>query len=129
MCSLLGFFLSVTAPTMTLRPSLVFSHVCRSLQGLDITGEQYGVFLNPIILSKLPNVIRLEWARHCEKKESDLEFLLSFIKREIETREQSAVFVRPPADPAKEKSQPRCKSSVSALQAPSCVSCIRRSDH
>ena len=99
------------------------THV-RSLQGLDITGEQYGVFLNPIILSKLPNVIRLEWARHCEKKESDLEFLLSFIKKEIETRERSAVFVRPPADPAaKEKSQPRSKSTVSALQAPSRAAC------
>jgi len=99
------------------------SHV-RSLDGLEITGEQYGVFLNPIILSKLPKIIRMEWARQCEKKESDLAFLLKFVKKEIETRERSAVFARPPAaEPMKEKNQPPRKATASALQAPSRSAC------
>jgi hypothetical protein len=33
------------------------------LQSLDISGKQYGVLLTPIILSRLPSDIRMEWAR------------------------------------------------------------------
>ena len=38
------------------------AHV-RSLEALGITGEQYGVLLCPVILSRLPPDLRLEWVR------------------------------------------------------------------
>jgi hypothetical protein len=41
------------------------------------------VFLNPIVLSCLPNEIRLEWARDREGHEADLDHLLNFLKKEI----------------------------------------------
>ncbi|XP_014673255.1 PREDICTED: uncharacterized protein LOC106813592 [Priapulus caudatus] len=52
----------------------------------------YGMFLTPIILSRLPSGLRMEWARDGEGHESDLEFLLAFLKKEIERRERSEVF-------------------------------------
>ena len=55
----------------------------RGLESLEISGEQCEVFLVPIILSRLPEDIRLEWTRH-EDQEGDLEFLLSFLQKEIE---------------------------------------------
>ena len=65
----------------------LLSHV-RNLEALKITGDEYGVFLTPIILSRLPAHIRLEWARDSEDKESDLNFLLGFLKKEIQRRER-----------------------------------------
>ena len=35
----------------------------RSLEALNITGQQYGVVLTPLVLSRLPPYLRLEWAR------------------------------------------------------------------
>ena len=64
----------------------------RSLEALNIKGEQYGVFLTPIVLSKLPHGLRLEWARGSEEKESDLDYLLQFFEQEICRRERSLVF-------------------------------------
>ena len=45
------------------------SHI-RSLETLSITGSQYGVILTPIIVSRLPDSLRLEWAREGEQWES-----------------------------------------------------------
>ena len=64
----------------------------RSLENLDITGDKYGVVLTPIIVSRLPEVIRMEWARKSAGKEADLEFLLEFLKEEIQCRERSQTF-------------------------------------
>ena len=64
------------------------AHV-RSLDALGISGEQYGVVLTPLILSRLTPELRLGWARDGEQHESDLLFLLSFLQREIERRERS----------------------------------------
>ena len=67
------------------------AHV-RSLDALGISGEQYGVVLTPLILSRLTPELRLEWARDGERHESDLLFLLDFLQREIERRERSRAF-------------------------------------
>ena len=67
------------------------AHV-RSLDALGISGEQYGVVLTPLILSRLTPELRLEWARDGEGHESDLLFLLDFLQREIERRERSRAF-------------------------------------
>ena len=64
----------------------------RSLQVLKKEGENYGMFLTPLVLSKLPEDIRLEWARGSEGKESDLDHLLQFISSEIERRERSGSY-------------------------------------
>ena len=63
----------------------------RSLEALDVTGDQYGVMLVPIILEKLPSVIRLEWSRD-QGKEADLSWLLNFLDTEITRRERSGSF-------------------------------------
>ena len=67
------------------------AHV-RSLEALQISGKQYGVMLTPLILSRLPPDLRLEWAREGEHHEGDLSFLLDFLQREIERRERSLTF-------------------------------------
>ena len=69
----------------------LLKHV-RSLESLGILGKEYGMFLTPVILSRLPNDIRMEWARDGDGKESDLDWLLSFLRKEIERRERSEVF-------------------------------------
>ena len=67
------------------------SHV-RCLESLGVSGDTYGVILNPLILSRLPQEIRMEWARGGEGRESDLAFLLDFLFREIKRRERSETF-------------------------------------
>ena len=91
----------------------------RSLDSLGITGQQYGVILTPLILSRLPAHLRLEWAREGERAaearvqttaerkqttagvshtpqldswEADLAFLMDFLKREIQRRETSQTY-------------------------------------
>ena len=65
----------------------------RSLETLGVSGDQYGVILTPLILSRLPETVRDAWARESEGKEADLEWLLSFIQKERATRERAASFV------------------------------------
>ena len=64
----------------------------RSLEALGICGTQYGVILTPLILSRLPQDVRLEWSREGEGHESDLSYLLKFLEKEILRREKSQVF-------------------------------------
>ena len=60
----------------------------RSLENLGIDGKQYGVIITPIILSKIPKELRLEWARE-SGHEGDLQYLLEFLAKEIARRERS----------------------------------------
>jgi len=64
----------------------------RCLETLGVSGDKYGIFLTPLVLSKLPQEIRMEWAREGEGKERDLVWLLEFLKREIERRERAEGF-------------------------------------
>ena len=73
----------------TLNDTLL-SHT-RALENLGIAGSQYGVILTPLILSRLPLEVRLEWSREAEGKESDLDFLLDFLKKEVQRRDRSLV--------------------------------------
>ena len=104
----------------------------RSLEALNITGQQYGVVLTPLVLSRLPHDLRLEWAREGELHESDLGYLLDFLQRELERRERSQTFamecVTSKADVTVDT---RPVSTVSALHtstnkhADACVICGR----
>ena len=78
-------------PTLWKMQDELLAHV-RSLEALGITGDKYGLFLTPVILSRLPQELRMEWAREGEGKESDLQFLLAFLKKELQRRERSDVF-------------------------------------
>ena len=64
----------------------------RGLEALNITGQQYGVVLTPLVLSRLPPDLSLEWAREGELHESDLGFLQDFLQRELDRRERSQTF-------------------------------------
>ena len=67
----------------------------RSLKGQGIDGDTYGVILTPLVVSKLPQDVALEWSRQGRGKENDLQFLLDFLKAEIQTRERSEIYMYP----------------------------------
>ena len=61
----------------------------RSLEGLEIDAEDHSLFLNPIVLSKLPRDIIKKWYR---KHNDSINHLLQFIQEEVESTE-SAIFL------------------------------------
>ena len=80
----------------------------RSLEALDVKGDEYGVFLTPLVLSKLPDSVRLEWARGAEGKEGNLHHLLQFLEDEVKRQERSGTFAArsPSARTSTENLQP-----------------------
>ena len=66
----------------------MFANV-RGLESLGINATQYGSFLIPAIMSKLPAEVRLQIARVSVKDVWELEELLTVIKAEVEVREIS----------------------------------------
>ena len=81
----------------------------RALENLKITGDQYGVLLTPIILSRMPQTLRLEWARE-PKHEGDLQYLLDFFRNEITRIERSKTIVS-----VSEEDKEKPKATASAL--------------
>ena len=61
----------------------------RGLESLGVTPEQYGSFLIPVIMSKLPSDVRLQVARVTAKEVWEVQELLTVIKAEVEAREIS----------------------------------------
>ena len=66
----------------------VFANV-RGLESLGISVTQYGSFLIPVIMSKLPAEVRLQIAHVSVKEVWEVEELLTVIKSEVEAREIS----------------------------------------
>ena len=64
----------------------------QSFETLDVTGEKYGVVLTSIIVSRLPEDVRKDWAREGAGEESDHDFLLAFLKKDINSLERSQCF-------------------------------------
>ena len=62
----------------------------RSLETLGYDLKQYGPFLNPMIMGKLPEQIRLVVIKEIRNEEWELIKILDIIKRELEAREQCA---------------------------------------
>ena len=62
---------------------------CLRSRGVGGSPEQYGSLLIPILMSKLPNSLRLEVARKSTNEISKIDELLETIQREIEAREAS----------------------------------------
>ena len=76
----------------------------QSLESLDITGATYSVILTPLVLHRLPESVRLEWARTGEGRENDLKALLQFLLQEIQRRERSRTFQQ--KEPPKAENRP-----------------------
>ena len=61
----------------------------RQLQNLGITSSQYGCLLTPVVLTKIPQDIKLAILRNTEQTEKfDLESLMKKFKKELEAREK-----------------------------------------
>ena len=99
----------------------LLAHV-RSLESLGVSGTQYGVILTPVIVSRLPEDIRLEWARKGAGHKSDLKWLLTFLESDIKCRERSQVYEDKVSSVAPQVCKERVKviaSTTSALQSSS----------
>ena len=59
----------------------------RALKTVGIQQEHFGSFLIPIILEKIPNVIRLQISWELEKENWNIDKFLQCISREITVRE------------------------------------------
>ena len=55
----------------------------RSLATLGIDGDKYGVILTPLILSRVPQELRLEWSRDGKGHESNLKFCYLFLRKKF----------------------------------------------
>lgn len=98
-------------PCLTDRPSSLrflydkLSVHVRGLSSLGVSSQEYGSLLIPIIMSKLPNEIRLEIARKSTDEVWKIDELLDTIKGEVEAREASEsvktqeVPIRKPTNP------------------------------
>ena len=74
----------------------IIVHV-RGLETLEVTSDQYGSILTPIIMSKFPPDVRLRIARESEGKVWNIVNVLKIIKQEVEAREASEnTHVNPP---------------------------------
>ena len=61
----------------------------RGLESLGVKAEQYGSFLIPVIISRLPAEVRLHVARVSTKDALEINELLKVIQAEVEAREMS----------------------------------------
>ena len=59
----------------------------RGLESLGVKAEQYGMLLIPVIMSKLPEDIRMQIARNTSNEVWKIDHLLNLIKHEVEARE------------------------------------------
>ena len=101
----------------------ILVHV-RSLEALEVNGETYGIVLTPLVLSRLPPEVRMEWAREGEGKECDLQHLLDFLEKEIARRERAESLQFRSNDKPEEKRRPHPRyPSASALQTSSESKC------
>ena len=61
----------------------------RGLEALGVKASQYGSLLIPVLMSKLPQDIRLQIARKTSKEVWDISEILDVIRNEVEAREMS----------------------------------------
>ncbi|KAG1676583.1 RNA-directed DNA polymerase from mobile element jockey [Nymphon striatum] len=59
----------------------------RRLEALDISGKTYPAILVPILLSRFPDSIKLQWAKLDNSEDSDVKDLLKFLQKEVESQE------------------------------------------
>ncbi|XP_003373047.1 conserved hypothetical protein [Trichinella spiralis] len=106
----------------------------RGLETLNTPPVVYQAVLMPLILSRLPREISVEWKRQNPNRQKDMYELLSFLKTELQCREVSTFpgrerkFVSP--FPSNRKTVPRGQYATAALQATVRKACfICEKDH
>ena len=67
------------------------SHV-RSLQNIGIGAETYGSFLSPVVMSKIPEDLRVTITRNLTSEEWNLEPMLETFRKELQLREKCQFF-------------------------------------
>ncbi|XP_042874774.1 uncharacterized protein LOC122254950 [Penaeus japonicus] len=113
----------------------ILTHV-RSLEALGVTGKAIEA-PTPIILSRLPHDLRLEWARDGDGHESDLDFLLDFLYKEISRQERSEAFrgkknvaeVKTESSAPKKKFLSSCKALHTSFKQELPVCCFCKKKH
>lgn len=80
---------------------------------------EYGIVLTPMVLSRLPQELRLEWARSSENREGDLAWLLDFFRNEISRRERSDTYQKSPPQEQRRESREARTPSAAVLQTSS----------
>ena len=109
--------LAINVPEQLARFRDVLNVHVRSLAAQGITSDKFGVILTPIIVTKLPEEIRLEWSRDSEGKEDDLDHLLKFLDTEIKRRERCRSFgtLQPNSQAQPQEKQKNRQGSAVAL--------------
>ncbi len=88
----------------------------RSLKSLGVQSEQYGTLLIPVVMSKLPEEIRLAISKSLNKENWELDKILELFSSELEARErcnQTVLGQRP----LQNSSRPISHTTTSALLA------------
>ena len=81
----------------------------RSLSFLGIDAAKYGIIITPIIISRLPCQLALEWADVSKGKKGDLPHLLTFLQDFVATRQRALCFS---TSAAKAISKSSCESTL-----------------
>ena len=115
--------LAINVPEQLARFHDVLNVHVRSLAAQGITSDKFGVILTPIIVTKLPEEIRLEWSRDSEGKEDDLDHLLKLLDTEIKRRERCRSFgtLQPNSQAQLQEKQKNRQGSAIALHTNSNV--------
>ena len=101
------------------------AHV-RGLQAPDVTSDSYGKLMVPILLSKLPEDIRLIISRQKKEETWSLDNLLEALKEEITARERCAVNSKLSTEERRSSSkQPATASALFSIdkKGPNCTYC------
>ncbi|KRZ75294.1 Gypsy retrotransposon integrase-like protein 1 [Trichinella papuae] len=106
----------------------------RGLETLKTPPVVYQAVLMPLILSRLPREISVEWKRQNPNRQKGMYELLSFLKTELRSREVSTFAWRErksvPPFPSNRKTVPRGQYTTAALQATVRKACfICEEDH
>ena len=100
----------------------VETHV-RSLKSLDVTFESYGSLLTSVLLSKLPQELRLIVTRKITEDELNLDALLKEVEQEIEARERAQSTQATPNQQPKKPYRESQHTAATLLTGNSSASC------
>ena len=91
----------------------------RGLQALGVEAQQYGSLLVPVLLSKVPQELRLIISREFDTKNWRLNELLKVFKTEVEARERCSSMATTPSTTPERKHPPKPPPpTFNALLAP-----------
>ena len=100
----------------------VETHV-RSLKSMDVTSESYGSLLTSVLLSKLPQELRLIVTRKITEDELSLDALLKEVEQEIEARERAQATQATPNQQPKKPYRESQHTAATLLTGNSSASC------